>query len=137
MPSHFGRCNACLRQSQQVCEIPPFDPKSPILLRLENAFYNFKESPIPIIEHKPDPANLIITLDPAFQASRTNATRYRLDPANDTGKPHDATRSTRYHVTHTASQPATQPSGYTIYNATRSRLTAQADNSTAHRHGTA
>jgi hypothetical protein len=37
-----------------------------------------------------DPANLIITLDPAFHASRTNATRYRIDPANATG---DATRS--------------------------------------------
>jgi hypothetical protein len=29
-------------------------------------------------------AILITTLDPAFQASRTNATRYRLDPAHDT-----------------------------------------------------
>ena len=43
--------------------------------------------------HDTDPANLITSLNPAFQASRTNATRYRLDPANATGKPHDATRS--------------------------------------------
>jgi hypothetical protein len=36
--------------------------------------------------HDTDPAYLITTLDPAFQAFTTNATRYRLDPANNTSK---------------------------------------------------
>jgi hypothetical protein len=40
-----------------------------------------------------DPANLIIDTEHDCQRSTTNATRYRLDPANDTGKPHDPTRS--------------------------------------------
>ena len=31
-----------------------------------------------------DPANLIIDTEHDCQASSTNATRYRLDPANDT-----------------------------------------------------
>jgi len=42
VPINFVRCDAGLRQSQQLSEIPPFDPKSPFLLRLGKAINIFK-----------------------------------------------------------------------------------------------
>jgi hypothetical protein len=71
----------------------------------------------------PSAAILSITHDPAFQRSRTLATR-----------------STRYHVTHTASQPATHSqrhsrSGYTIYNDTHSQPATQLQRDIAQRTG--
>lgn len=76
--------------------------------------------------HDTRSANLSITHDPAFQPSRTNATRYRLDPANATSKPH----SPHYQATrHTIR--------FTIYNATLTAHGSQAWQDIAQRTGQA
>jgi hypothetical protein len=61
--------------------------------------------------HDTRSANLSNSHDPAFQPSRTIATRYRLDPANATGKPHS---------------PHYQATLYTMAHAHGSRLTGMA-----------
>jgi len=116
VPIKIGPCNAISRHSQQVRQNAGKQPKSTILLRLGNTTDNFKESPIPIIDRKPESPILITTLDPAFQPSRTNATRYRHTiPAT----PHDPARSPIRHD-HTLADPVH------YNNATRHTLTGMA-----------
>lgn len=98
VPINFGRCDAGLRQSQQVRQIAGKHPKTGFLMRLENAFYNFKESPIPIIDRKHDSANLISQRKHDCQPASANANPSRLDPVTQRHTPHDATlyNATRY-----------------------------------------
>jgi hypothetical protein len=119
MPSQNRPCNACLRHSQQLSQNAGKHPKSGLLLRLGNTISNFKESPIPIIGRKPESPILSKPAKPDCQPSRTNAIPSRLDPANDTGKPHDPTRSPIRHD-HTPADPVH------YNNATRHTLPATA-----------
>ncbi len=57
--------------------------------------------------HDTDPANLTSKAKPDCHTIRHNATRSRHTIPATPHSPHDPTSSTRYHVTHTASQPAT------------------------------
>ena len=118
MPSQNRPCNACLRQSQQVCEIPPFDPKSAFLLRLGNTTDNFKESPI-------------VDNGQRYQSSQSQQLSETRLPAI----PHKCDSITRYHVTR--SQPATQPIRLHYIQRHTPHGYSMARHSTAHRHGTA
>jgi hypothetical protein len=112
---------SCIRQSQQVSENAGKHPKSGFLLRLRNAFYNFKESPKAILASNTRSANLI-----------THANTIASQPAQLRIHPGSI-------MSHNASQPVSQ-SIDTIYNATRYALAVPVhyiQHHAAHAHGMA
>jgi hypothetical protein len=126
VPIKIRPYNATLRHSQQLFQIAAKHPKTELLLRLGKAIHNFKESPIPIIDHKPESPILISQRKHDCHTIR-----------------HDA-----IHSRHTHSQPASQPMTHSPhYQAARSGslyTTLHAHGysvtlvySTARRHGTA
>jgi hypothetical protein len=94
---------ATLRQSQQVSEIAGKHPNPPILLRLEKAFYNFKESPKATMGRKPESPILINARKHDCQPASANANPSRLDPATQrhtrhTIRPHDPAHYIQRHA---------------------------------------